>query len=48
MHFVRKGIVGDWSSLMTDEQSQRLDTITAEKTRDMLGLEAFWHPPSIE
>lgn len=46
MHFIRKGIVGDWSSFMTDEQGQRFDIITAEKTRDMLGLEAFWHPQS--
>ena len=41
MRFIRKGIVGDWSSWMTDEQRQRLDAITIEKTRDMPGLEAF-------
>ncbi len=44
MHFIRKGIVGDWSSYMTDEQSQRLDAITIDKTHHMLGLEAFWQP----
>lgn len=46
MYFIRKGMVGDWSSDMTDEQSQRLDSITCEKTRDMVGLEDFWHPQS--
>jgi hypothetical protein len=44
MHFIRKGIVGDWSSCMTDEQCQRLDAITIEKTNDMTGLETFWQP----
>ncbi|CAF1080461.1 unnamed protein product [Rotaria sp. Silwood1] len=44
--FIRKGIVGDWSSFMNDEQSQQLDRITAEKTRHMLGLSSFWNPSS--
>jgi hypothetical protein len=44
MKFIRKGIIGDWKSYMTDEQSQRFDAILAEKTRDMKGLEAFWTP----
>lgn len=44
INFVRKGIVGDWSSNMTDEQSERLDKIISEKTRDMVGLETFWYP----
>ena len=42
MYFIRKGMVGDWSSDMTDEQNQRLDNIT----RDMVGLGDFWHPQS--
>jgi hypothetical protein len=44
MKFIRKGLVGDWKSLMTEEQSQRLDAIIAEKTQHMKGLDEFWSP----
>ncbi|CAF0908562.1 unnamed protein product [Rotaria sordida] len=35
---VREGVAGNWSSTMSEEQSQRLDKIFAEKTADMPGV----------
>jgi hypothetical protein len=44
MKFIRNGLIGDWKSLMTDEQSQRFDALVVEKTQHMKGLEEFWFP----
>jgi hypothetical protein len=44
IELIRKGIIGDWKSVMTDEQSQRFDAIVAEKTQHMEGLDQFWSP----
>jgi hypothetical protein len=41
---VRKGTVGSWTSEMSEEQSQRLDKIFVEKTKDMPGLDKFFLP----
>jgi hypothetical protein len=41
---VRKGIVGNWSAVMSEEQSQHLDKIFVEKTKDMPGLDQFFLP----
>ncbi|CAF3200330.1 unnamed protein product [Rotaria sp. Silwood2] len=39
---VREGAVGKWSSIMSEEQAQRLDKIFAEKMVDMPGFEKFF------
>ncbi|CAF2952070.1 unnamed protein product [Rotaria sp. Silwood2] len=41
---VREGVVGNWSSTMNEKQSQRLDKVFAEKTRDMSGLDKLFLP----
>jgi hypothetical protein len=41
---VREGVVGKWSSIMTEEQSQRLDKIFTEKTSDMPGVDKLFLP----
>ena len=41
-NLVRKGVVGDWSSAMTEEQSRRMDQIFAEKTADLDGLQKLF------
>jgi sulfotransferase family protein len=46
LNIVRKGIIGDWRSLMTDEQSRKFDAVVAEKTQDIKGLDNFWFPSS--
>ena len=43
IEFVRKGIVGDWRTVLSDEQSRRLDAHFYEKTRDIPGLNTLWH-----
>lgn len=41
--FIRKGIVGDWQTVLSDEQSRRLDARFDEKTRDIPGLNTLWN-----
>jgi hypothetical protein len=41
---VRKGVVNSWSSIMSEEQAQRLDKIFAEKTADMPGVDKLFLP----
>ena len=42
MEKVREGNIGGWSSVMSEEQAQRLDRIFFEKIEDMHGLETFF------
>jgi hypothetical protein len=41
--FLRKGIVGDWQKVLSNEQSRLLDARFNEKTRDIQGLNTLWH-----
>ncbi|CAF1161929.1 unnamed protein product [Rotaria sordida] len=41
---VRAGATGNWSSTMSEEQSQRIDKIFAEKTADMPGVDKLFLP----
>ena len=36
--FLRKGVVGDWKNFLSPEQSAQIDSICAERLKDM-GLE---------
>lgn len=42
MEKVREGNTGGWSSIMSEEQAQRLDKIFSEKMKDTDGLETFF------
>lgn len=44
MELVRAGVVGGWSAIMSEKQSQRLDKVFLEKTKDMPGLDRFFSP----
>ena len=38
LSFLRKGVVGDWKNFLSPEQSAQIDSICAERLKDM-GLE---------
>jgi len=40
--FLRKGIVGDWRTVLSNEQSRRLDARFREKTRNIPELSTLW------
>lgn len=40
--FIRKGIVGDWQTTLSHEQSHRLDKRFHEKTKDIPQLNTLW------
>ncbi len=39
---VRKGIVGDWKTMLSEEQSRRINDPFIEKTGDHTDLRTYW------
>lgn len=42
MPLLRKGIIGDWSSIMTEEQSRRIDQKMAEHAAELVDLDKLF------